>query len=102
MGRFRWKVLPERVDSLIRDSTEDIVLGNDGRVLVAEEARSRGMTLVQYLSWVGGMPTSELHEYRDRIMAGTAGERMTTLYGAWLRIRTSVQLQQMFIGGRWG
>lgn len=102
MGLFRWKVLPERVDSLIRDSSEDIVLGDDGRVLVAEEARGRGMTVPQYLTWVGSMPKSELHVYRDQIMAGNAGERMTALYSAWLRIRTSVQLVQMFIDGRWG
>lgn len=37
VGQFRWKVLPERVDSLIRDTSEDITLGDDGRVLVAEE-----------------------------------------------------------------
>lgn len=33
-------ILPERVDSLIRDTSEDIVLGDDGRVLVAEDARA--------------------------------------------------------------
>lgn len=60
------------------------------------------MTVPQYLTWVGNMPTSELHAYRDQIMAGNAGERLTKLYSAWLRIRNRVQLVEMLIGGRWG
>ena len=100
VGRFRWRVLPERVDSLARDGS--YVLSDDNRSLLAEEARDRGMTLPQYYGWVGRMPTSELHVYRDRIMAGSAGERLNRLYWAWLKVRNDVQLVQMLIGGRWG
>jgi hypothetical protein len=100
VGHFRWRIIPERVDSLLRDSSD--VLSDEERALLAEEARDRGMTLLQYFNWVGRLPQPNLYAYRDQIMADTAGPRLTRTYYAWLRIQSEVRLVQMLLHGKWG
>ena len=86
---FRWRVHPERGDWL-----ED-----HQRALLTEDARDRKMTLHEYISWVGRMPTQELHVYRDRVMAGSGGPHLAALYGAWLDARSMVRETQMWFPG---
>ncbi|GAA4637389.1 hypothetical protein GCM10023196_091000 [Actinoallomurus vinaceus] len=86
---IRWRVHPERVDYL-----ED-----HQRAILTEDARGRGMTLLEYVGWVGRMPDSELHVYRDQIMAGNGGPRLAAVYDAWLDARSIVREFQMLFPG---
>ncbi|WP_059008336.1 hypothetical protein [Streptomyces specialis] len=88
----RWRVHPERVDWL-----ED-----HQRAILGEDARARGMTLPEYVGWVGRMPTSELHVYRDQVMAGSGGPRLAAAYDAWLNARSVVREIQILFRGRPG
>ncbi|MEU1408179.1 hypothetical protein ABZ471_38680 [Streptomyces sp. NPDC005728] len=89
----RFRVDPERIDWL-----ED-----HQRAILTEEADGRGMTLLEYVGWVCRMPDAELHVYRDRLIAGTGGERLAVVYHAWLHARMNVrETQTLFPGWRPG
>jgi hypothetical protein len=89
---IRTKVYPERVDRLS---------DHHQRAILTEEARDRGMTLLEYVGWVGRMPKSELHVYRDRVMSGSGGPRLAAVYDAWLSARMAVREIQTLQRG-WG
>lgn len=78
---IRMKVYPERIDRL----------SDDHGAILTEEARDRGMTLLEYVGWVGRMPKAELHVYRDRVRSGSGGPRLAAVYDAWLSARMAVQ-----------
>ncbi|MEU0396894.1 hypothetical protein ABZ208_29705 [Streptomyces sp. NPDC006208] len=63
---IRTKVYPERIDQI------------SDHHRASSSRRDRGMTLLEYVGWVGRMPKSELHVYRDRVMSGSGGPRCTT------------------------
>ncbi|MFI6768599.1 hypothetical protein [Streptomyces sp. NPDC050355] len=71
------------------------------RAVLAEEARNRRMTLLEYVGWVGRMPQSELHVYRDRVRSGSGGPRPAEVYDAWLSARMAVREMQTLQRG-WG
>ncbi|MFI0410320.1 hypothetical protein [Actinomadura sp. 3N508] len=81
---IRWKVHPERIDRL----------SDHHRAILEEEASGRGMTLIEYAGWVGRMPRSELHVYRDRVRSGVGGPRLAEVYDAWLSARVAVTERQ--------
>ncbi|MEE1810139.1 hypothetical protein [Streptomyces sp. BE133] len=85
----RFRVDQERVDWL-----ED-----HQRAILTEDARGRGMTLLEYVGWVCRMPDAELHVYRDRVMAGSGGPRLAAVYDAWLHARITVRETQMLFPG---
>ena len=89
---IRMKVYPERIDRL----------SGHHRTILAEEARDRGMTLLEYVGWVGRMPKSELHVYRDRVRSGSGGSRLAAVYDAWLSARMAVtEIQSLQKGWGW-
>ncbi|MFI5797930.1 hypothetical protein [Streptomyces sp. NPDC051677] len=98
-SRTRFRVHAERVH-LLDDSQRDVL---------AEDARNRGMTLLEYVGWVGRMPASEMHGYRDQVMAGSGGPHLAAVYGAWLDVQSIVRENQILLPGlrpgepdRWG
>ncbi|MGG7568790.1 hypothetical protein [Streptomyces sirii] len=88
---IRTKVHPERIDQVC----------DHHRAVLAEEARNRGMTLPEYVGWVGAMPKSQLHVYRDRVRSGSGGPRLAEVYDAWLSARMAVREMQTLQRG-WG
>lgn len=78
---IRVKVYLERIDRL----------SDHHRAILTEEARDRRMTLLEYVGWVGRMPKSELHVYRDQVRSGSGGPRLPDVYDAWLSARMAVQ-----------
>ncbi|MER5968126.1 hypothetical protein [Streptomyces sp. NPDC002057] len=87
----RYRVVPERVYRLATEWTD----------ILAADADKRGMTLLEYVGWVGRMPHEELLVYRDRVRKGVGGPEFEALYDAWLYARTAVQVTQMWIADRW-
>ncbi|NYS17316.1 hypothetical protein HFP43_00605 [Streptomyces sp. SJ1-7] len=69
------------------------------RAVLIEDARGRGMTLSEYVGWVCRLSDSELHVYRDRVMNGSGGPSLASVYNAWLEARMTVRVTQMLFPG---
>lgn len=85
--RFRYRIGLDRISQI-----EPEVL----RIL-ADEARLRGVTVVDYIRDIAGMKKQELHVHRDRIRRGEGGDRLNALYQAWLAARDAVHHDQQFL-----
>ncbi|MET9657776.1 hypothetical protein [Streptomyces sp. NPDC006510] len=99
-----WTMDKLRDGTLIRTRVHPEHIGeisDHHRTILTEEARGRGMTLLEYVGWVGRMPKSELHVYRDQVRSGSGGPRLAAVYDAWLSARMAVTETQSLQRG-WG
>ncbi len=100
VGQFRWRIVPQRFDSLFDDDYNAI--SDDNRALLAQEAGARGMTLLEYVDEVARMSQSEMYRYRDLIRAGAADEHLKKLHWVWIKVQQHVREVQMLLHGEWG
>ncbi|MFD5247714.1 hypothetical protein ACFWIW_24470 [Amycolatopsis sp. NPDC058340] len=93
----RWRVDPSKVAWF--ESCQGDFFSDQQLAALAEDARVRKMTRLEYLSWVCRLPTSELHKYRDRVIAGDGGPNLPVLYDAWLTAQSVVRDVQILFRG---